>query len=688
MSPVRVDGRLDEEAWKSAAVIPDLAQQSPQPGGAHPFTTEVRLLADDRTLYVGFRCRDPDPSRIAVHTMLRDGDMQGDDSVALLFDTFGDDRNGYLFRVNAAGARLDGLISGPESFSTDWDGLWDAAAVRTTDGWTAEIAIPGATLKFRPGRPWGLNVQRYVARDLMDLRWTGTTLDAKLWDMSRAGRLAGLDGLKQGLGISAVPYALVLREETFPDEKQSWRGRAGFDLSWNPATDLGVVLTVNTDFAETESDTRQINLTRFPLFYPEKRAFFLESSNLFTFGLGLETRFIPFYSRRVGLLEGDQIPIDAGVKLMARSGRFALAALDVSMRPTNLSDRTNLFAGRLTYDLDKHLRLGLIGTNGDPAGRLSSYLTGLDAVWQTSTFRGDKNLAFGLWGAISGGDLPDGRRTGWGFKADYPNDLWDVSFKVDEFGDALVPALGFLPRPGTRQWSAGISYQPRPGPGPFSSVQQFFFIADAVLVTDLAGSAESWEVFLSPLYFTMRSGDGLLLAAMPTFERPTFPFEISPGVVIPPGSYQFHRAYAELTSSKSRPFWGQVVASTGAFYGGRMGSVRLVAGWTGLRGHLSLSTNLYYVDGRLPEGHFIKRLYEGRADGAFHPDLLLSAYLQYDSESRNLGTNVRARWTIRPGCEAFLVWVRGWTSPPGAPLSQLPPESDQLVAKLRWTFRW
>lgn len=620
--------------------------------------------------------------------MLRDGDMDGDDSVAVLLDTFGDGRNGYLLRVNAAGARLDGLISGPESFSTDWDGLWDAAAVRTLDGWTAEIVIPAATLRFRPGRPWGLNLARYVARERLDLRWSGTTLDAKLWDLSRAGRLTGVEGLRQGLGLSAVPYGLLRRDETFADGNTVLKGTGGFDLSWNPAADLGGVLTVNTDFAETEVDTRQINLTRFPLFYPEKRAFFLESSNLFTFGLGLEERFIPFYSRRVGLLQGDQIPIDAGVKLMARTGGLAVSALDVQMRSTATSDRTNLFAGRLTYDVDEHLRLGVIGSNGEPTGRSSNFLTGVDAVWQTSTFRGDRNLAFGLWGALSGGNLPDGKRTGWGFKADYPNDLWDLSFKVDEFGEALSPALGFLPRPGTRQWAVGIAYQPRPGPGPLAWVRQFFFEAAPVVVTKLDGTLESWDVFLSPLNFTAQSGDGLEVDVEPKYDRLTDPFEISPGVVIPPGEYRFDRVRLELKSSRHRPVWAEVESSTGTFYGGRMTDVELIAGWTEPRGHLTLSTDLYYVDGRLPAGRFLQRLYQVRVVYAFSPDLVLTAYTQYDSESRNLGTNTRLRWTIRPGCDAYLVWNHGWTSPPGAPLSQLAPEADQIVAKLRWTFRW
>jgi hypothetical protein len=622
--------------------------------------------------------------------MQRDGNMDGDDSVAILIDTFGDGRNGYLFRVNAAGARLDGLVSGPESFSTDWDGLWDAAAARTPEGWSVEISLPARTLRFHPGQPWGLNVERYVARSQMSLRWTGTSLDSKLWDMSRAGRIEGVENLKQGLGISAVPYLLGQRLESFtpPDPKVIWKGTGGFDLSWNPSSGLGSVMTVNTDFAETEVDTRQINLTRFPLFFPEKRAFFLESSNLFTFGLGLETTFIPFYSRRVGLLQGEIVPIDAGFKVIGRAGSFSLAALDVETRNTDLSDRANLFAGRATYDVDEHLRLGVIGTDGEPTGRTSNWLVGADAVWKTSTFLGDKNLAFGLWGATSGGDVPSGKRGGWGLKADYPNDLWDVNVIVNEFGDALSPALGFLPRPGTRQWALSAVYQPRPGPGPFGWVRQFFFVVEPSLVTGLDGSTQSMAIFLSPVNLVTQSGEDGYVAVMPQFERLTAPFEISPGIVIPPGSYPFTRGRVLVESSKHRALALRGSLTFGGFYSGHLTSYQASASWTGPGGHLTLAFDGLYNDGRLPEGRFIQRLGQFRFVYAFNPNLVLSAYAQYDSESRNLGLNTRLHWTIRPGCEAFLVWNRGWTSPVGERISYLPPESDQIVAKLRWTFRW
>src|SRR5262245_1058598 len=281
--PIVLDGSLNEPTWEFAGVIAGLTQQEPEPGRATPFdATRISILTDGETLYFGIVCPDPEPEKIAVHTLQRDADLEGDDTVALVLDTFGDGRTGYLFRINAGGARQDGLISGKEDVSLDWDGLWEARVHRTAEGWTAEVALSARSLRFRPGlQQWGFNVERYVARERLTLRWQGASLDARLEDLQRAGALTGVAGLRQGLGLAAVPYALGRADDRRNLSGTREKGEAGLDLSYNLTPELGAVVTVNTDFAETEVDTRQVNLTRFPLFFPEKRPFFLEGSNLF-----------------------------------------------------------------------------------------------------------------------------------------------------------------------------------------------------------------------------------------------------------------------------------------------------------------------------------------------------------------------------------------------------------------------
>ena len=685
---IRLDGVLDEPAWHAAAVLPNLTQQSPKPGEPTPYRTEIRVMRDSRNLYFGITCFDPDPAAIAVHTMLRDGDMIGDDSVSLVLDTFHDGRSGYFFQVNANGARVDGLISGPEELSLDWDGIWDVATRRGPDGWTAEIVIPAQTLGFRRGESrWGFNVERFVPRERTTLRWSAATLDALIEDVSRAGTLEGVGELDQGAGWNVSPYALARFRSNHDQDHRTFSGTFGGDVSYNLTPQLSGVLTVNTDFAETEVDTRQVNLTRFPLFFPEKRAFFVEGSNLFQFGLGLEEQFIPFYSRRVGLFEGRLVPIDAGLKLFGRAGRFGIALLDVETGDGSAAPGTNLFAGRITYDVDSHLRVGAIGTRGDPDGVHENALGGVDAVWRTSAFAGDKNFFVGVWGAGSGGDLPVGRRTGWGVKVDYPNDLWNVSFRYNDFGDALDPRLGFLPRPGTRQYEAGGAYQPRPAGGAFGWVRQFFFELFGTLVTDLDGDAESWEVFTAPFNVRTQSGEHLEANWVPQFERLDVPFEVARDVVIAPGRYRFDRFRVEAQSSDHRPWRVGTTIWFGNFFDGRLTQVVNYANWTSPSGRLFLSLDAENDFGDLPAGRFIQRLWQWKTIYAFTTDLVASAYIQYDTESREAGLNARLRWTVTPGRDVFLVWNRNWRHPMSEGAFAASPVLDQVVLKLRWTFR-
>jgi hypothetical protein len=689
-SRVRLDGALDEPAWAVAGVIGELVQQSPRPGEPTAFATEVRLLVDGAALYVGFRCSDPEPRAIAAHTMQRDSAMDGDDSVAFVLDTFGDRTTAYLFRVNAAGARLDSLVARADSSSSNWDGIWDARVRRDASGWSAEIAIPSQTLRFSPGRDtWGFNAERYVARERTTLRWTGLTLDARLDDLRRAGLLAGVGGLEQGLGLSATPYALARSDHGATGNPRTSQVEIGGDLSYNLSSELTGVLTVNTDFAETDVDTRRVNLTRFPLFFPEKRAFFLEGSNQFDFGPGLGEDFVPFFSRRIGLFEGRQVPIAAGVKLVGRQGRWGIGLVDTLTDDVPGAPGSNLFGGRITYDADEHLRLGALATDGDPDGIHANHLVGVDAVWRTATFRGDKNLEVGGWYARSTGDVPAGRNDGFGLSVSYPNDLWDVSLTVKQFGEGLDPALGFLPRPGTRWLRPGLAYQPRPQKGWWATwIRQFYFELEPYLATTVGGDTESWRVFTAPFNAETTSGEHLEANWAPEFEHVAEPFEIANGIVIPAGDYHFNRYRVEAQTASSRPWSAGTTCWFGEFYGGHLTQLEAYASYAGRSGRLQLQLDTETDLGDLPAGDFIVRVWQLKAVFAFTPDLVLSAYTQYDSESRNLGLNTRLRWTVFPGTDLFLVVNRGWQRPLDEDgWTHLAPVSDQAIVKLRHTWR-
>jgi hypothetical protein len=689
--PIRVDGVLDEPAWQDAGVIPDLVQQSPHSGQPSPYRTAIRVLTTVDAVFIGVECIDPAPELIALHAMQRDGNMKGDDSVAVVLDTFSDHTTAYMFRVNAAGVRQDGLVSGEDKVSLDWDGVWNARTSRSATGWSAEIEIPARTLRFPTGRDtWGFNVERFVARDHLTLRWAGVSLDARLLDLRRAGELGGLAGLRQGLGLSLSPFGLIRRSADLAAHDTTTKGSFGLDASYNLTSELAASVTVNTDFAETEADARQVNLTRFSLYYPEKRAFFLDGADQFAFGLGLADDFIPFFSRTIGLAGEDvAVPIEAGVKVVGRMGRLGLGVLSVRQDKGPDTPAATLSAGRVTYDVDSHLRVGAIATVGDPTGR-DNRLVGVDATWRTAAFLGDKSLILGAWGARSDGDVGHGSRTGWGLRIEYPNDLWNLRLDAKELGDSLEPAMGFLPRNGVRMIEAGGAYQPRPSGGWWGSwVRQAFFEGELEAVTDLDGRTESWEVFVSPFDVVTHAGDHVEVNYVPRFERLTEPFEVSEGVVIPPGDYSFTQLRFKATTSRHRAWRVGTTVWFGQFYSGRLNQLEAFGTYTTPSGKLAFEVKAEHDYGYLPQGDFIARVWQLKASYSFAPDLVLSAYTQYDSESRNLGINTRLRWTPRPGTDLFVVWNHGWQHPlDDDRWSTLKPATDEAVIKLRTVLRW
>jgi len=693
---IQLDGRLDEPAWRDSNTAAELVQQSPKPGEPTPYKTTVRVLVTGDSLYFGFECIDPDPSKIATHTMKRDGDLGGDDSIALVLDAYGDRRTGYYFRINSAGARVDGLVAGLGDPSLDWDGIWNAATARSGAGWSAEIVIPARTLSFKSGlTTWGVNFERYIARDRTVLRWTSPTLDSTLYDLSRAGSLDGIEHLKQGLGIEVSPYMAGRTSDVFQQDSRHWLGALGVDATYRITSQMAAVVTANTDFAETEVDSRQLNVTRFDPFFPERRGFFLEGANQYVFGLGLEDSFIPFFSRRVGLYEERQIPISAGLKLNGRAGAWNLGVLDVQTRDSVLAGTretvpgTNLFAGRVSCDVNSKLRIGTLFTNGNPDGIHRNRLTGFDAVWRTSEFLGNKNFQIGGWTAFSSGDIAAGDKKGWGFKADYPNDLFDCSVALTQFGDAMDPALGYLPRPGTRRFDASCTYQPRPSKnGPLRWIRQEFMEHEYYRVTNSQGIVESWRFFWAPINIRLESGDHLEFNWVPWYEYLPEPFEIGKGVTLPVGGYRFDRFRLEYQSSRHRPWEFGTTSWFGTFYNGRLLQQNNYLRFTSPGGKWQTGLTVNQNFGTLDQGKFVERLWQLNLAYAFNPNLVLTSFLQYDNESQNVGNNMRLRWTIKPGNDLFIVWNRGWKRlilTPGD--MSLVPDSELFAIKLRWTLR-
>jgi hypothetical protein len=689
---IALDGRLDESAWRQAGVIDNLTQQDPHPGASTPYHTEVRVLSDGQNLYFGITNVDPRPDAIAVHTLQRDNSLDDDDHITIVFDTLGARRLGYWFQVNAGGARADGLNVNNDD-DENWNGIWDASVQRTPGGWTAEIAISTRSLQFRPElEAWGLNIQRYVPRDQLSLRWAGVTLNSGFFDLRRTGELRGVTGLDQGLGLEVQPYALA-RYSTAPGAGRS--GDIGADISYNFTPQLEGILTINPDFAEAEAQEGEVNLTRFSLFFPEKRPFFLEGSNLFEFGhllnIGddgsLSTQFIPFFSRRIGLVEGQVVPIDAGIKLIGHSGPFSIGALSVETSDTDAAPAENLAVARGAYDVNDNLRIGSLMTHGDPTGLSDNTFVGFDGVWRTSDFQGDKNLTLSGWYAHSYGDLEPGRADGYGAAIEYPNDLWFAQLKVNQFGDALDPALGFLPRPGTRQYLGLALFQPRPRRGVFDWVRQFSFGGEYIQVDDLDGIPESKQLVLLPFRMTTETGYFFDPVFLSEYQNLNEPFEVAPGVIIPAGEYRFDQYSIRANTPESWPYVIYARVGGGDFYTGTIKTQSVEANWTAPDGKLQLGVRHENNFGYLPQGDFIIRLTQLNAAYSFTPDLALTTFAQYDSISRNTGINARLQWIIEPGRELFVVFNHG-IEPQVTDINRAASTGNAVIVKLRWDFHW
>ncbi|MFH1572621.1 MAG: DUF5916 domain-containing protein [Acidobacteriota bacterium] len=678
---IRLDGRLDEPAWERAAPIGPLTQQEPREGEPPSEATEVRVLYDSDSLYIGIRCFDRSPSEIVATQLGRDSDSEVDDWVGVALDPFFDQRNGFFFVVNAAGARFDGQVSNNDEHpNLDWDGIWDAGARITEEGWAAEIAIPFKTLRFRPGQTvWGMNVERHIKRRNETDRWAGARRDVWFTNLAEAGRLEDLPVIRQGHGLDIRPYVSARREDGdfTPD--------AGLDIYKNLTPNLNASLTLNTDFAETEVDARQVNLTRFPLFFPEKRTFFLEGAGVFdTAGLSFwRPDLLPFFSRRIGLYGGQEVPIIAGGKITGRVGQYNIGFLDVQTDGVDELGITsqNLLVARVSRNFLRQSYVGGIFTRGNPSGAGDNNLIGADARFATSGFRGGRNLSLDVYLFRTDDGESDRADFAGGFRLDYPNDLWDLSLSWKQIGDHFRAGLGFVPRTGIRRTNVGIHYGPRPERW---GIRQLSFQLRPELITNLDNRVDNWSVFAAPVNIEMDSGDRVEFNLVPEFERLGEPFEIYEGIAVPAGSYTWSRYGIEFETASKRPWVVNLNYGWGSFYNGSRRQVELGLTLKPSR-HLAFEVEGERNEVHLEQGSFYTQVLSLRADSNFSPNVSWANLVQYDNESRLLGWQSRFRWILKPGNDLFLVLNRGWIRTLDREFES---GSSRASVKFQYTFRF
>jgi Domain of unknown function (DUF5916) len=679
---IAVDGILSEPAWAAAEAGDAFAQTEPREGTEPSVRTTVRVLTGQSVLVIGIQCED-DPARIVSFSVSRDAAMQAEDHVRIVLGPFLDGQSGYIFAVNPRGARYDSLItSGGDSENIEWDGIWEAATSTNANGWSVEIRVPIRTLTFKPGlHEWHFNVERRVQRLLETDRWAFATRQYRIRQTSRAGLLSELPEFTIGRGLDIRPSITAGGGIPAPSATIDSKFRPSVDVTQRLGSNVAASVTVNTDFAEADVDTRRTNLTRFPLLFPEKRAFFLEGSDIFQFGPTVNRDVIPYFSRRIGLVEGVEVPLIAGAKINGRIAgtNFGGLVIGAGDKSGVVDQRTRMAVARVKQNLWRESYVGALVTAGDPLGRPGSWLAGVDFTYQTTRFVGDKNLTASVWGLATGRNGLRGDTASYAFKVDYPNDKWDARVWYKRVGRDFDPSLGFVSRRATQIWNPSLMNRPRFARGP---IQQMSYGANPYIWTDLSGQWETYDAQLHVVDWLFRTGDRVRVLVSPSGDRPRAPFEISRGIVIAPGPYQWVRRTVGVTTAQKRRFSTSLNWTSGGFYDGKLDQYEWSWVWN--------PTPLFTVEfdgerniGRLAAGGFKQTLVGTRLRMNVSADLSISSYGQYDTDTDSVGINTRLRWTFLPVAELFLVYNHNVRSL----LDRWQLDSNQLLIKLQYTWR-
>jgi hypothetical protein len=662
---IKIDGLLDEPAWSLAQPATDFLQQQPTEGVPASERTEVRVLYDDKNIYFGIRAFDSDAAHINARELVRDADFSNDDTVAIVLDTYNDRRNAFRFIVNPLGTQQDALITDEgRDINVTWNGSWISEGRIDEKGYTVEIEIPLTTLRFKEGiESWGFNISRIIRRRNEENLWTSWQRSFGLERVSQAGELAGVEEIRRRRLREIKPYASGEWREGVP-----LIGRTGLDAGVRAnvgieVAKLGITpsltaeFTVNPDFGQAEVDDQIVNLSRFSVFFPEKRDFFLENSGIFLFGRQGENQ--AFFTRRIGLTDrGQPVPIDYGVKVTGKIGPYNVGFLQVQTRKLGEAStglgipRQQFSVLRVKRDILKRSYIGAILVNRQGATTVGddSYnrVGGADAEFNLTDHY--KVKAFWM------GSATPGVRSGAGssrLESIFENNLYRFITVYEDVGAKFNPEVGFIERNAIHQYFGQFAYKPRPKFIPH--VQQMEFETQIEYYTDRAGKLATRQTELS--------WDTIFKNSSELFFRPieavndvlTEPFRIRPGIVIPAGTYEFNRPQVSFTSDLSKRIVFTGREKWGEFYSGTRYETSGGITWRP-NSHVLVNLSESYNKVRLREGNFTTSLFSGRLNYNFSRKVLTSALIQLNSAARLSVINVRLRYIYRPNSDFFIIY--------------------------------
>ena len=666
-APLRVDGLLDEPIYASVTPMSDFVQAEPDWGMPATEKTEVWISFDASNVYVSVRASESDVSRMVLNELRRDSQqLFQNEHITVSFDSFYDRRNAMNFTITPIGGRGDGQVSNEGNYSGDWNPVWNMQVRRNPGGWTGEMAIPFKSIRYRSegAQVWGLQIRRRNVAKNEYSYLTGVPRGQGLNGIFRVSRFATLVGLVTppgGRALDIKPY-LVSDVSTdlssTPQVRNTFGRDVGLDVKYAVTQGLTADITVNTDFAQVEADEQQVNLTRFSLFFPEKRDFFIENQGVFTLGgagmTGGETPIL-FYSRRIGLEQGQQVPIVAGGRLTGRVGAFTLGL--VNIQTGDIDERgipsTNFTVARVRRDLLGRSSVGALVTR-------RSTISGGSGGGETYAIDGNfpltTNLTTGAFFARTHTPGLTGDDTSHRAFFNYNHDRYGWMMESLVVGDNFNPEVGFVRRDDFHKLRTQVRFSPRPVGSRL--VRKYFYQASAEYFSNSAGQKETREL-LGQFQIDFQNGDGFDLSYNDSFELIPAPFRIARGVTVPQGGYDLRTFRGQYSLGTQRLVSGTMFVESGAFYAGDRTAFGFSGGRVKLHPQFSVEPGLSVNRVQLPFGDFTTTLVSSRLTYTVTPMMFVSSLVQYNSSNSTLSANVRLRWEYRPGSELFVVFNEG-----------------------------
>ncbi len=692
-----IDGRMDESVWQQAEPITDFHQIRPGDGSSPSEPTEVYVLYDDDALYIGARMADSDPALIAAPTIRHGQGLGGDDRLVVILDPFNTRRTGYRFETNLNGVRHDALYQSVSAFSGDWSTIWDTAASSDDNGWTAELEIPFKSLPFDPNiETWGFNFGRGIRRRGEEMAWVSYN---RTYNPSIAGEMTGMSGMDQGVGLDIVPSVSLSRQSRFNPDINDTNMNPSLDAFYRLTPSLNAALTINTDFSATEVDNRQVNLTRFNLFFPEKRDFFLNDSDLFQFGniggggnnavsRGASENARPYFSRKLGLSQtGAPVDIEYGTRVSGRVGRWNIGTLAIRQDEFNVVNASNLFIARMSANVLEESSVGFIVTDGNPASNIDNSVFGADFRYLNTRLQSGRVIESDAWYQVSDtpGRAQDDAAYGFGLRS--PNNTGlRGGFGFKEVQRNFNPAMGYINRANIRDYIADAGYTHF-----FSDsfLQTAYVGLDAQRINVIDGGLQSQVLSFRLLELEANTRDRAGLRYQQNKEVVLTPFTLysEPGrqVQMLPGDYEFDEITASFNTANQREFSGGLAYTTGDFYNGSRNNINASLTWIQSR-YFVMSTSYDWNNIELPQGDFITRLTSLSTQVAFSSTLFWVSLLQYDNLSEELGINTRLQWIPKAGQEGFI--VLNYNLQDKDKDNSFVSATAELSVKFRYTFRF